>query len=262
MSLAHEFNALLAIAYRDLLKFLRDRSRMVGTLVFPAVFILILGGAFGAAAQSGYQFEFQTFIFFGVFAQNMWQSSATGIISLIEDRENDFSQAIFVAPLSRYTILGGKILGESLVALTQGIVIFVFGLVIGVRMAPSQALALIPVAIAICLYGGAFGLILMANMNSQRGAQQVFPFLLLPQFFLGGVFTPVDKFNPVLAFLSRISPLRYAVDLMRGGYYGSVDGSAGAVLASQPFNLAVMAVSGVVFVMIGTAVFVRKERTR
>ena len=57
MSLAHEFNALLAIGYRDLLKFLRDRSRLVGTLLFPAVFIVILGGAFGSAAQSGYQFE-------------------------------------------------------------------------------------------------------------------------------------------------------------------------------------------------------------
>jgi len=79
MSITHELNALLAIAYRDLLKFLRDRSRLVGTLVFPAVFIIILGGAFGAAAQSGYKFEFQTFIFLGVFAQNMWSSAATGI---------------------------------------------------------------------------------------------------------------------------------------------------------------------------------------
>ena len=262
MSITHELNALLAIAYRDLLKFLRDRSRLVGTLVFPAVFIIILGGAFGAAAQSGYKFEFQTFIFLGVFAQNMWSSAATGIISLIEDRENDFSQAIFVAPLSRYTILGGKILGESLVALTQGIVIFIFGLVIGVHIAPSQMLALIPVAILICLYGGAFGLIVMANMNSQRGAQQVFPFILLPQFFLGGVFTPVDKFSPLLAFLSRISPLRYAVDLMRGVNYGGVEASAGAVLASQPFNLAVMAATGSIFMLIGTALFVRKERMR
>ena len=244
MSITHELNALLAIAYRDLLKFLRDRSRLVGTLVFPAVFIIILGGAFGAAAQSGYKFEFQTFIFLGVFAQNMWSSAATGIISLIEDRENDFSQAIFVAPLSRYTILGGKILGESLVALTQGVVIFIFGLVIGVHIAPSQMLALIPVAILICLYGG------------------VFPFILLPQFFLGGVFTPVDKFSPLLAFLSRISPLRYAVDLMRGVYYGGVEASAGAVLASQPFNLAVMAATGSIFVLIGTALFVRKERMR
>ena len=268
MNVSHELNAMAAIAYRDLLKFLRDRSRIIGTLVFPAVFILILGGTIGAASAEGYAFDMWTFVFLGVFAQSMWQSSAMGIISLLEDRENDFSQAIFVAPLSRYTILGGKIAGESLVSLAQGVVIFAFGLLIGIRMDVSQALWLIPVSILICLYGGAFGLLLMANMKSQRGAQQVFPFLLLPQFFLGGVISPVDKlaeiprFGIVLDFLSRISPLRYAVDLLRGVFFGGVEPSQGAVLASPAFNLAVMAVVGGVFMAIGTAMFVRQERTR
>lgn len=269
MNLSHELNAMAAIAYRDLMKFLRDRSRIVGTLVFPAVFILILGGTFGAAAAEGRAFDMWTFVFLGVFAQSMWQSSAMGIISLLEDRENDFSQAIFVAPLSRYTILGGKILGESLVSLAQGVVIFAFGLLIGIRMDVSQALWLIPVSILVCLYGGAFGLLLMANMKSQRGAQQIFPFLLLPQFFLGGVISPVDKLaekgdviSLSLDFLSRISPLRYAVDLLRGVFFGGVEPSQGAVLASPAFNLAVMAVVGGVFMAIGTAMFVRQERTR
>ncbi|MFN8422151.1 MAG: ABC transporter permease [Anaerolineae bacterium] len=262
MSLSHELNAMAAIAYRDLLKFVRDRSRVVGTLVFPAVFILILGGTFGAAAAKGYAFDVYTFVFLGVFAQNMWQSSAMGIISLLEDRENDFSQAVFVAPLSRYTILGGKIIGESLVSLAQGVVIFAFGLIIGVRMGFGQALWLIPVSILICLYGGAFGLIIMANMKSQRAAQQIFPFLMLPQFFLGGVITPIDKLRQPLDFLSRISPLRYGVDLLRGVFFGGIEAGKGAVLASPTFNLAVMVAIGVAFMAVGTAMFVRNERTR
>lgn len=265
MNLSHELNAMAAIAYRDLLKFLRDRARIFGTLVFPAVFILILGNGFGAAASSEYTFDFTTFVFLGVFAQSMWQSAALGIISLIEDRENDFSQAVFVAPLSRYTIVGGKIIGESLVALAQGAVIFAFGLLIGVDMSMAQVLALIPVAVLVCLYGGVFGLIILVNMKSQRGAQQVFPFLLLPQFFLGGVFFPVNNFaekQPILDILSRLSPLRYAVDLQRGAYYGSVEAGHGAVLASSSFNMLVMAVTGGVFMIVGTAMFVRRERLR
>ena len=268
MNIAHELNAMTAIAYRDLLKFVRDRGRIVGTLVFPAVFILILGGTIGAASASGYAFDMYTFVFLGVFAQNMWQSSAMGIISLIDDRENDFSQAVFVAPLSRYTIVGGKILGESLVSLAQGVVIFVFGLLIGIRMDVGQALALIPVSILICLYGGAFGLIIMANMKSQRAAQQVFPFLMLPQFFLGGVIAPIDKlaqrppFGIFLDFLSRISPLRYAVDYLRGVFFGGVAPAKGAVLASPLFNLVVMGVIGIAFLVGGTAMFVKRERTR
>ncbi|MEO8084546.1 MAG: ABC transporter permease [Ardenticatenales bacterium] len=262
MRLSHELNAMMAIAYRDLLKFTSDRSRIVGTLVFPAVFILILGGAFGAALKNNYKFDFQTFVFLGVFAQNMWQSSAMGLVSLLEDRENDFSQAVFVAPVSRYTIVAGKILGESLVALAQGLVIFAFGLLIGVRPGLWQSLALIPASILICLYGGAFGLIVMVNMKSQRGAQQIFPFVMLPQFFVAGVFAPVDKLNGFLDVLSRISPMRYAVDLLRGVYYGGPAHSDGAVLAPQVLNLAVMAVTGALFMVIGTAMFVRRERTR
>ena len=269
MSLGRELNAMAAIAYRDLLKFLRDRGRVVGTLVFPAVFILILGGTFGAAAATGYDFDIYTFVFLGVFAQNMWQSSAMGIISLIDDRENDFSQAVFVAPLSRYTIVGGKIVGESLVSLAQCVVIFAFGLAIGIRMDFVQVLWLIPVSVLICLYGGAFGLIVMANMKSQRAAQQIFPFLIMPQFFLGGVITPIDALGKdgtlagrALDVLSRLSPLRYAVDYLRGVFYGGVATGQGAVLATPAFNLAVMAIVGAVFLAVGPALFVRRERMR
>ena len=102
----------------------------------------------------------------------------------------------------------------------------------------------------------------MANMTSQRAAQQVFPFLMLPQFFLGGVLTPVDNLNPLLDLLSRISPLRYAVDFLRGVFFGGIEPSQGAVVASPTYNLIVMAAIGVVFMAIGTAMFVRQERTR
>lgn len=269
MNLRHELNAMAAIAFRDLLKFVRDRGRVVGTLVFPAVFILVLGGTFGAAAASGYDFDIYTFVFLGVLAQNMWQSSAMGIISLIDDRENDFSQAVFVAPLSRYTIVGGKIVGESLVSLAQSVVILAFGFIIGIRMDIVQVLWLIPVSVLICLYGGAFGLIVMANMKSQRAAQQVFPFLIMPQFFLGGVITPIDALGQdgtvagrALDLLSRISPLRYGVDYLRGVFYGGADVGRGAVLATPAFNLLVMAVVGAAFLIVGTALFVRRERSR
>src|SRR5919201_586008 len=111
-----------------------------------------------------------TFIFTGIFAQTLFQSAAQGVISLIEDRQNDFSQEIFVSPISRYSIVFGKILGESLVALIQGAAILLFGLVLGVPLGLADLAALLPVAVAICLFGGAFGVILLANISSQRTA--------------------------------------------------------------------------------------------
>src|SRR5690242_10431880 len=107
-------NAILTIAYRDVIKLLRDRTRLIAGLVFPVIFIGALGGSLQANLGARAGFNFLAFVFTGVLGQTLFQSTASGIISLIEDRENDFSQEIFVSPVSRYTIILGKIVGESL----------------------------------------------------------------------------------------------------------------------------------------------------
>jgi ABC-2 type transport system permease protein len=260
--MAVELNAILAIAYRDLLKFARDRTRIVGTLVFPFIFIAALGGSMQASFGASLGYDFVTFTLIGVFAQSLFQSAALGIISLIEDRQADFSQEIFVSPISRYSIVMGKVVGESLVALAQGIAILGFGAVLGVRFTAVELLGLAIVAVAICLYAGAFGVVILGNISSQRAAQQIFPFVMLPQFFLAGVFNPIDRLPWYLDALSRISPLRYAVDLARGAYYADRPEYSKIVLAAPGFNLAIIAVLFAVFLVVGTWMFVRNERNR
>jgi ABC-2 type transport system permease protein len=256
-----EVNAILALSYRDLMKFLRDVPRVVSTFVLPFVFIGVLGGSvqFGS---SGSDYDYLTYVFTGVFAQTLFMSAANGIISLIEDRANDFSQEIFVSPISRYSILFGKILGESLVALAQGVGLVVFGLVMGVQFAPPQLLGLALVAVVVCLFGGAFGVLVLSNLRSQQAATQVFNFIMLPQFFLAGVFTSVQALPSLLDILSRLSPMRYAVDLTRGVFYlGRPDYDA-VVLANPAFNLTLMAALFAIFLVVGTFLFVRGERNR
>jgi ABC-2 type transport system permease protein len=257
-----ELNAIIAIAYRDLLKFLRDRARIVSTLIFPFIFIGVLGGSFQTGFGQAVGYDFLTFIFTGVLAQTLFQSAAAGLISLIEDRENDFSQEIFVSPVSRYGIVIGKISGESLVALAQGVVVIIFGLAIGVPLSWPQMVALIPVAVVACLLGGAFGVVIMANLPSQRVANQVFPFILFPQYFLAGVFTPVKVLPPYLDVLSKISPMRYPVDLTRGIYYFGRPEYEAVVIYSPGLNLMISAGLFALFLLIGTWIFVRNERNR
>src|SRR5690606_8271957 len=129
------------------------------------------------------------------------------------------SQELFVSPVSRYSIIFGKILGETLVALPQGLGIIVFGLAIGVPLSAARLLSLAPVAIAVCFLGAAFGVLLLANLGSQRSANQIFPSSILPQYFLAGVFNPIQGLPLYLDRLSRLSPMRYAIDLMRGVFY-------------------------------------------
>ncbi len=257
-----DFNAIFTIAYRDLMKLLRDPVRIVSTLIFPLIFIGILGGAFQSGLSDAVGYNLLVFIFTGIFAQTLFQSTATGVISLIEDRESDFSQEIFVSPISRYSIVFGKILGESLVALPQGIAIIVFAFVIGVPLSVAQLLWLVPVALLVCLFGGAFGLLIMANLKSQRSANQVFPFIMLPQFFLSGAFTPIQILPWYLDILSRIMPMRYAIDMARSIFYIGRPEYSKVVLASPVYNLAIMGGAFLLFMVVGTFLFVRGERNR
>jgi len=260
--MTHEINAILAIALRDFTKLLRDRPRLVISFIFPILFIGALGGSLQAGFGEAVGYNMITFIFTGVLAQNLFQSTASGVISLIEDRENDFSQEIFVSPISRYSIIFAKILGETLVSLVLGVGIIAFGFIIGIPITASLLITMIPAGIIACLFGGAFGVIVLANLGSQRTANQVFPLIMFPQFILAGVFSPIKELPMFLDVLSRISPMRYAVDLMRGVYYAGAPEYDLVVLSPVLYNLAVIAVMFIVFLFIGTTIFVRNERNR
>ncbi len=257
-----EASAIAVIAHRDFVTLLRDRLRLFSELAFPLVLVLLLGPALQSGFGAPGGLDLTTFVFSGVLAQTIWQSAVLGIVSLVADREEDFSQEIFVSPVSRYSIIAGKIIGEALVAMPTGLGIVIVGLLIGVRLSPIVLVALVPVSLVTAVYGGAFGLLLLSNISSQRTANQIFPFVLLPQFFLAGVFNPIHALPLPLAVLSALSPLRYAVELTRNVMYGLQPNVAAPPLTAAPINVAVIAASFVVFLVIGTVLFVRAERNR
>jgi ABC-2 type transport system permease protein len=258
----NDMSAVAAIASRDLFKFLRDRTRLIGTFVFPFLLMFLMGGTLQLNLGKAAGFNFIGFTFTGVLGMTIFQSSAQGIASLLEDRQNDFAQEMFVSPVSRYTIVGGKILGESLVALAQAIPLVLFALVLRVPLTMPEVVLLIPVAVLGYLVGGSFGLLGMSIINDQRAANQIFNFILLPQFFLAGVFNPIKVLPWYLEVLSRISPMRYVVDLFRGVVYAGRPEYSKVVLLDPAVNLLVMAVMFGVFIVAGTALFVRRETNR
>jgi ABC-2 type transport system permease protein len=259
---ARELSAIAVIAHRDFVKLLRDRVRLLSELSFPLVLVVLLGPALQSGFGAPGGLDLTTFVFTGVLAQTVWQSAALGLVSLISDREEDFSQEIFVSPVSRYSIVAGKIIGESLVALPSVLGILVIGLVIGVRFTPLTLVALVPLTFLVAVYGGAFGLLILSNLSSQRAAAQIFPFVMLPQFFLAGVFNPIHDLPLPLAVLSAISPMRYAVEITRNVFYGTQPGLVAPATTAPVINVAVIAVSFVAFLVIGTTLFVRAERNR
>lgn len=258
----NNLSVIATIAYRDVLKFIRDRTRIIATFIFPIIFIGILGSSFQSNLGNLTGFNFLTFIFTGILAQTLFQSSSAGIISLIEDRENDFSQEMFVSPISRYSIIIGKITGESIVAFIQAIGVVIFGLLIRVPISIHQLLILVPVGLVSCLLGGAFGVLVMSQLKSQRAANQIFPFLIFPQYFLSGAFTPIKNLPWYLFILSRISPMTYAVDLTRSVYYLGEPDYKRLVLYNPLFDLVIIAILFIIMLFVGTYYFVKNERNR
>jgi ABC-2 type transport system permease protein len=253
-----EVAAVLTLAHRDLIKLLRDRARMVSDFAFPLIFIGILGTSLQAGFGGATSFNLLHFVFTGVLAQTIWQSTALGVISLLMDREQDFSQEIFVSPISRYSIIFGKILGESLVAMPQGLAIIIFGLVLGIPISFGMVGALLLVLLLVAIYGGAFGVLVLSRLENQRQANQIFTFVMLPQFFLAGVFNPIQNLPLPLEILSRLAPMRYAVDITRNVFFAD----QGVAVEDLATNIAIIAAEFVVFMVIGTAGFVRAERNR
>ena len=133
-------------------------------------------------------------------------------------------------------------------------------MIIGIPFTGSVVINLIVVGIVVCVFGGSFGILILSNLKSQRTANQIFPFIMLPQIFLSGVFTPIGNLPLVLDILSRMSPMRYAVDLARGIYYSDKVEYDSVVLSEPLTNMIIIVSLLCIFVLIGTWLFVKNER--
>jgi ABC-2 type transport system permease protein len=256
-----DMDAIAAIAARDLTKFIRDPGRIVAALIFPAVTIFLLGGTLQLNLGKSAGFNFIAFTFTGFLGMTLFQSTALGLTSLMDDRQNDFAQELFVSPISRYTIVFGKILGESAVALTQALPMVAFALILRVPLTAGIVLLLVPVALLSCFVGGAFGLLLLNTMSDNRAANQIFNFVFLPQYFLAGLINPINALPWYLAVLSLASPMRYVIDLARGVVFNGTRDYR-LVLETPEINIAVLLLMFAVFMIAGTTLFVRRETNR
>jgi ABC-2 type transport system permease protein len=255
-------SAIAAIAGRDVVKLLRDRPRLAVNLAFPILLVVGLGNVLRATVGPSTGLDAVPLAFSGVFAATLFQSTAAGMISIVEDRETDFARELFVAPVSRWSLMAGKIAGETLVALAQGAGLVAVALLIGVRLDAAQVARLLPVALACCLLGGAFGLATIGVLPNQRGAMQVFQFLIIPQYVLAGVLVPVRDLPGYLDWIARAMPLRYAVDLGRAAYYAGTPGRGTAVIGDPVVDA--MTVGGLFAILLaaGASLFDYRERIR
>ena len=219
--------AVYIIWYRDVLRFTRDRMRLVVSFAQPLLYLLIFGtglssslrGATGAFSASGLQY--QQFIFPGVIGMTVLFTSIFGSMSIVWDREFGFLKEVLVAPINRAAVAVGKTLGGATQATFQGIIMLAFAPLVGVKLSFVGVLELLPLIFVLAFALSALGVALAARMRSLQGFQVVMNFLMMPIFFLSGALFPLSGLPAWMTALTRIDPASYGIDPLRRVALGS-----------------------------------------
>jgi ABC-2 type transport system permease protein len=204
------------IAYRDLLRFVAERSRLVGSLAMPFMFLIVFGAGLnqviGGLAPG---VDYIQFLYPGILAMTVLMNSLMSGLSIVWDREFGFLKEVLVAPLNRTGIVLGKAVGTALICLGQACIMLILAPVIGVKLDILLVLKLIPLLVLISLSLSSLGILIASRMRSQQGFQMLTQIAIMPLIFLSGVFFKVNNVPGWLAVISKINPLTYGVDAIR-----------------------------------------------
>ena len=194
---------------RELKKFFRNRSRLIGALGQPLLFLLALGYGFGAVFRAAGQGDYIQFLTPGVIGMSIIFGSVFNGMSLIWDRQFGFLKETLVAPVPRFNIMFGRTLGGATTAALQGCVVLIITLFAGFE---PYSWALVPVAILIMIL---IGMLFGSLLQDFQGFQLIMNFLVMPLFFLSGALFPLKGTPAALQWIARFDPLSYGIDAMR-----------------------------------------------
>jgi len=202
---------------RQLKRYLRSRSRIVGSVGQPLLFLLALGYGFGPIYQRAGGGNYIQFLTPGIIAMGVLFTSVFTGIEIIWDKQFGFLKETLVAPVSRINIMIGRTLGGATVAMLQGVVIFLISLFVGFRL---SNLWLIPLAVVfvflIALFFTALGTAIASVLEDMQGFQLIMNFLVMPIFFLSGALFPFQGLPRAITIVGSLDPLAYGVDALRG----------------------------------------------
>jgi len=253
------------IWYRDLLRFWRDRMRMVGAIMFPILFLFVFGsGLSSRMGLLGPGIDFAKFVFPGVIGMTVLMNSFMAGVSLVWDREFGFLKEVLVAPISRTSVAMGKTLGSATVALLQGILILLFAPLIGISFSALTVLALLPLMFLLAISMSSMGVLLATRIKSMQAFQVVMQMLMFPMIFLSGVFFPVEGLPAWMNVLVKLNPATYGIAPIRQVVLGtSPDSPLGITLFGHAMslwdNVAVLAAFGAVMILLAVWSFGHQE---
>lgn len=201
---------------RQIKRYLRSKSRIVGSLAQPLLFLVALGYGFGPVFQQAGRGNYLDFLAPGIIGMSIIFTAVFTGIETIWDRQFGFLKEVMVAPISRLSIMVGRTLGGATVATMQGLVVLGLSLLFGFR--PHSWAGLLPAALVmflIALLFTALGTMIASLLDDMQGFQLIMNFLIMPLFFLSGALFPLQGLPKALAIVARLDPLSYGIDALR-----------------------------------------------
>ena len=200
---------------RELIRYTRNRTRIVSGLMQPVLFLFVLGyGMSGLVGTTG-GFNFRQFVFPGVVAMSVVMTAIFSAISIVWDREFGFLREMLVAPVSRTALVLGKTAGGASVAAVQGTIMLVLAPLVGVHLTPLLVVEVIGLELLMAVAMTAFGVFVASRIQRMEAFQVVMQMLLMPMLFLSGALFPLTGLPKWLMVITRINPLTYAVAPLR-----------------------------------------------
>ena len=262
------FRATWVVAYRELLRFIQERSRIISSFAMPLLFLVIFGAGFNRIiGPMTPGVDFIQFMYPGIIAMTVLMNSVMSGLSVVWDREFGFLKEILVAPLGRSGIVLGKAVGSATVAVGQGIIMLILAPVLGVSLTPLMVVELIPLLILLSVSLSGLGILVASRMRSQQGFQLTVQIIIFPLIFLSGVFFPVNNVPTWMAVISKINPLTYGVDAIRQLFLRGTVGQGVDIIGVTVFghtmtileDVLVVSVFAIVLFSIAAWVFGRQE---
>ncbi|HUY89321.1 MAG TPA: ABC transporter permease [Pirellulales bacterium] len=232
--------AVATLATREWVRFIRQRNRVFGAIGQPLLFWLLFGAGLGPSFRlpggSG-EVSYREYFFPGTLVLILLFTAIFATISIIEDRREGFLQSVLVAPAPRWSLVLGKLLGGTLIALVQGLLFLLLGLSIGLSFSLVSLVAIAAFSFVIALALTGLGFVIAWRLDSTQGFHAIMSVFLMPMWLLSGAFFPADARGStgaaLLAWVIRVNPLTYGVaGLRRMLYWNAGDAALPADLPS------------------------------
>ncbi len=239
------YRAIYVIVLREFKRFFRQRGRFVVSIARPLIWLFIVGSGFTRLIDVSSGANYIEFILPGIVGMTILFSSIFSTISVVWDREFGFLREMLVSPVPRVTIVLGKLLSGTALAVFQGTLLLFIAPVVGLDVGLVDFVVMILLMTLVAISITSLGLFVASLLTSLEGFNVIMNFIVLPMFFLSGALYPIDALPAPIRLFSYINPLCYGVD----SFKHILLSGTGRLTAELPFLMDILFVGGFALVM-------------